>query len=1083
MTAARLVGWCMAEVQGRRRFGISDRLSLVWRYAAFALVALISAIQTVSAAAETGAIPTAKVLPDVVSIPLVRGDDIRFRRLSLSQGLSQTRVSQILQDDAGYMWFGTQHGVNRFDGHSYKVFKNDPDDGNSLSGVFIYALFKSRDGTIWVGSDQGLDGFDRTTESFRHFRVDDPNPVVIHISEDPEGSLWLSTSAGLYRLDPSTGQTRRFVHDASDAASLSSSDIKSTGFDRAGVFWVANAQGLEAFDRASGQVTMRIPLKEAVREFYFHEDRTGTLWIVHGSGNGIATYDRTKNELTRYSFYSDKKTDTNLTGVYAILETHDGTLWFATMGAGLLRFDREHNRFISYQTDPSNSESIAENRVIALNEDAEGNVWVGLHATPPNFFPIVPPTFRALKPSTPFSNAFGESLVNTILRDSRGRIWLGAGGALTIIDPATEERRFVDPQASGSPIEILSIREAPDGTIWAGSLGAGLYQMTAESAPLKTFRHDPSDPSSIASDIVTRLHFARDGTLWVATWNGLLRYDAQEDAFITYKRDPSASAEAYFSIAEQKDGLLWLGSTNGLHSFQPETGEFRQYTHDPEDASTLSNNTVNTVHIDGDGAIWVGTQNGLNRFDTGTGKFTRYYQKDGLAGSAVSCILEARDGDLWMSTNQGVSRLNRSTLQIDNYSSADGLPGNDLTGWNACYASPDGEMLFGGFSGAALVRPDALAKDAFVPPVVFTELRVEDQPIQPGTPLLPDRAISYTENLVLPYDQNSFSLQFSALSFSNPETHRYRYRLLGLDDDWHDAADGRRDVSYYSVPHGDYRLEVQASTSRGPWLDPPAGLDITVLPPWWDSWWFRTLYIATALLLLAALYRYRVQQVARHYNIRVEERVNERTRIARELHDSLLQGLHGLLFSLQAARDLLPKHVEKSMALIDTALERGDQAILDGRNAVRDLRQNVLVETDLPEALGSLQEELSSLSSGKPPSLEFFVQGRRRSIQPLVRDEIYRIAREALRNAFMHASAKSVECELHYADRQFSIRIRDDGRGMQQKLMEMGARQGHWGLPGMRERAEALGGRLELWSAPGQGTEVEIQVPAANAYS
>ena len=1025
-------------------------------------------------------VPVATVLPEIVSIPIVPGDDIRFRRLSTSQGLSQTRVAQIIQDDQGFIWFGTQHGVNRYDGREFRVFKNDPDQPGSLSGVFIYALFKDHAGTVWVGSDQGLDAFDRVTETFKPVRLAEQNPVVIHISEDPEGILWLSTSEGLYSLNPKTGEKHRFVHDPDSATGLASSDIKSTGFDRAGTFWVANGQGLDAFDRNTGRVTLRIPLREAVREFTFHEDRFGVFWIIHGSGNGVATFNRQKNELTRYSFYGDK-TGTSLTGVYAILEARDGTLWMATMGAGLLKYDRQNNRFIAYQAKSGDPESIAENRVIALLEDSEGNIWTGLHATPPNSFPGKPPQFQSLKPVTPHSNAFGESLVNAIHLDSHGRVWMGAGGALTTLDRATKERRVLDPLGKGAPIEILTIREAPDGTTWVGSLGAGLHQLDATGKTLQSFRNNPSDVAGLSSDIVTRLHFDRSGTMWASTWNGLVRFDAKTRTFTTYKSDPEASAEAYFSITEQPDGLFWLGSTTGLHSFDPKRARFRRYTHNPGDEATLSNNTVNTVHVDRDGLVWIGTQNGLNRFDPATGGFRRFYQKDGLAGSVVSCILEDGDGHLWMSTNQGVSRMNRAKQAFLNYSTADGLPGNDLTGWNACNLATDGEMFFGGFSGATSVRPDMIFESPFTPPVVLTDLKVANDRVLPTVSPL-EQSIGYTDKLTLSPNQNDFSISFAALSFSNPDTNQYRYRLLGLHGDWHTVAYNRRDVNYDSLPHGSYRFEVQAATSRGAWSDPGAGLDIVVLPPWWNSTWFKALYVTATLLVLAGLYRYRLRQVAHQFHIRSEERIGERTRIARELHDSLLQGLHGLMFSLQAIRDLLPHQPEKAMAQLDTALERGDQAINEGRNAVHDLRDTVFFDTDLAHALVSLGEELKRTSADKPPTLSVFVEGHTRPIVPLIRDEAYRIAREALRNAFQHSNASSVECEIYYGDRYFRIRIRDDGQGVGEDVLQSGTRSGHWGLPGMQERAESIGGTLEVWSAKGKGTELELRVPSATAY-
>lgn len=490
------------------------------RWAAIASLLVLVLIAAVSTPARAGDVSVATVAPQVVILPVETAADIRFRRTRLEQGLSQTRVAQIVQDDRGFLWFGTQHGLNRFDGRDYRLFKHEAGQKGSLSGVFIYALFKARDGRLWVGSDQGLDVFDPETETFGHVRVDGDNPVVNHISQDEAGILWLATVQGLYRLDPGTGQTRRFLHDAAVPDSLSSNDIKSSGLDRQGHFWVATGEGLEAFDRATGRVTLRIPLKESVREFYFHEDRAGVFWIVYGSGNGLAQYDRASNTLTRYAVQGGQAGGSGLTGIYAILEDHDGTIWLGTMGEGLLRYDRQRNAFTAYLHDPGNIETLAENRVIALFEDTQQNIWVGLHASPPNSFPAIKLPFERVVTPVADPKAVGETLVNTVYAAPDGTLWVGAGGSLGRIDRRTggTEAQVLP---GGGPVEVLTIREQPAGVLWAGTLGRGLFRLDLETGAITTYRHDDADAFSLGSDIVTRIFVDKAGTMWLATWNGL----------------------------------------------------------------------------------------------------------------------------------------------------------------------------------------------------------------------------------------------------------------------------------------------------------------------------------------------------------------------------------------------------------------------------------------------------------------------------------------------------------------------------------------------------------------------------------
>jgi signal transduction histidine kinase len=304
-----------------------------------------------------------------------------------------------------------------------------------------------------------------------------------------------------------------------------------------------------------------------------------------------------------------------------------------------------------------------------------------------------------------------------------------------------------------------------------------------------------------------------------------------------------------------------------------------------------------------------------------------------------------------------------------------------------------------------------------------------------------------------------------------------------LDRQWNEVASDQRIVSYSNLPPGRYDLHVQAAVSRGPWTEPGTMLRIHILPPWWKSWWFTTTLAAFMVLLAWAAHRYRVRRIAQQFDIRLEERVNERTRIARELHDSLLQGFQGLMFRLQAVRDLLPDRPMEAAEELEGALDRGDRAIVEGREAVSDLRAAAVIESDLEHLLTTLGDELESAGGEKAPSYRVLVQGKTRGLAPLVRDEVYRIAREAFRNAVQHARAGHIESELDFGQAAFCLRLRDDGVGIDREALASRSRGGHWGIQGMRERAAALGGSFQLWSEHGVGTEVELTIPANKAYA
>jgi signal transduction histidine kinase len=500
-------------------------------------------------------------------------------------------------------------------------------------------------------------------------------------------------------------------------------------------------------------------------------------------------------------------------------------------------------------------------------------------------------------------------------------------------------------------------------------------------------------------------------------------------------------------------------------------------------SGTLSDNRVNSVYFDRSGTMWVGTQNGLDKFDSKTGTFTVYTRRDGLPGNAVGCILEDDHGALWMSTNSGVSRFDPQRTTFKRYSTADGLPGADLTGWGACFKSAAGEMFFGGFSGATAFFPDQVTDSVYVPPIVLTNFRLSGRPVEIGGSSPLEKSINSANALTLSHRQNMFSLEFSALSYLNPATNRYRYKLEGLDSDWHEVGSEQRLVNYTTLPAGVYRFRVQGATNRGPWSEPGVTLKIEVLPPWWSTWWFRTTCAALLVLLAFAAYSYRLHEITRQFALLLEERIGERTRIARELHDTLLQSFQGLLFRLQAVHDLLPRRPTEAIQLLDSVLDRGDQAIAEGRDAVQGLRSSTVIDSDLVQRLTVLAEELAATRENQAsPTFRLLVEGRPRLLDPILQDEIYSIAREALGNAFRHAHAQNIEAEITYGDRLFNLRIRDNGCGMDTRVHDRGNSSRHWGLTGMRERAKACGGRVEVWSQEGAGTEVDLTISTSIAY-
>ena len=1057
----------------------SENRQLIW--AVLQILALSGALGWVLPGVAWG-IQLPRVAAEV-TIPVIDGRSAQFTRISAADGLSQTRVAQIVQDDQGFIWFGTQYGLDRYDGYEFKVFVHEAGRVNSLAGAFIYSLFKDRSGMLWIGCNRILDRFDPRTQTFTHYRIEaqtdgpaDLGGTVVHISQDRDGFLWLASATGLHRLDPNTGAVVHYRHTPDNPDGLSTNDITWTGEDRRGDFWVGTADGLDKFDRATGKVLLRLPVPDRVRVAFF-EDRFGKFWIYHASGAGLASYDRASNVLTPYTFYQQEPSPDALTGVMGMIEDRHGNLWVGSPGMGLLQLDRDEHRFFRYRHRPEDLQSIGEDKVIALFRDREGNIWTGLHSVGPNHFSPEKSAFEVFKHRDNDPNSLSEEFVSAILEDSRGWLWVGSDAGLNRIDRKTGKVAVTTAGIGTKPM-VIDIAEDRAGLLWFGTYGHGLYSYDPTSGRSKSYRHDPADPTSLSDDVVYRSFVDHTGNLWVGTGDGLDLFDPDRQSFQVYKLESGVRLkQGYDRIAEDENGMLWLGTVaSGLHRFDPATRRFTVYKSDPNDPTALRDDTVPAVYVASTHLVWIGTQNGLNRFDPATGKFAAYDSHDGLAGNAIDCILEDDRANLWLSTNRGVSRFNPTTGKFANYSDTDGLPGNDLTGWAACSKSRRGEIFFGGFSGAVAFFPEKLGASPDGPQVVLTDLEVSGAPATHDANGPLRQSIAYLDSITLPHETNTFSVTFAGLRYFSPESNRFRYELQGLDRNWYEVSSNKRRATYTTLPAGAYTFRVQAATARGAWNEPGTSLRVLILPAWWATWWFRAIYVTFFALAIWVAYRVRVRQLSRQLMMRMQERVDERTRIARDLHDTLLQGLVSASLQLEVADAKLSAQsgakplVERISALLRKMID-------ESRNTVRGLRVGPLSD-DLERAIALVPRDL-----GVDGTIEFrlLVEGTRRSFQPAIRDELYWIAREALANAFRHSHGSVIEVILVYARKRFRLVIRDDGCGISRTALQ-GDTADHWGLPGMKERSARIGASLSISSALGAGTEVDLTIPGYVAF-
>jgi signal transduction histidine kinase len=519
-----------------------------------------------------------------------------------------------------------------------------------------------------------------------------------------------------------------------------------------------------------------------------------------------------------------------------------------------------------------------------------------------------------------------------------------------------------------------------------------------------------------------------------------------------------------------------------LQRFDPTTGEFTSYRHDPARPG-LASDWVNTVMVDRSGTVWAGTQAGLNRLDPRTGAFTAFGEREGLSNSTVTGILEDGNDNLWLSTNNGLNKFDPRTRSARDFYRSDGISANEFNRYGTPFKSATGEMFFGSYGGLTAFFPDHIPERG-IPGLVLTDFQVNGKPVPigPDSPL--SQSISYVRSITLDHTQDMLSIGFAALAFAGQEGIRFRYRLRDVDTEWFLTDATRPFASYTNLSHGSYVFQVQVTNVAGVWRQPERELRIRVLPPWWSTWWFRASVLVGVVAVLWMVYQLRVQQLAKQFNWILQARVSERARIAREIHDTLLQSFQGLVLRFQSASNLLPARPVEAKERLDGALDQAQAAIVEGRDAVQGLRSSAFTVNDLANGIAVIGAELTSdPSAANAPAIDVEVEGATRDLNPVVREEAYRVAREALRNAFSHAQARRITVTLEFDARQFRLSVRDDGKGMDEETIRRKQGTGHFGLASMHERAANVRGQLHVHSAIGFGTEIELRVPRATAYS
>ena len=878
---------------------------------------LLIAAQFASPLRSGTAIPTPKPKLDVDQ-NFAPGSIVQFERLTIEDGLSQNAGLAIFQDSRGYLWIGSQDGLNRYDGYTFKIYKHDPDDPASISHNSILSIVEDTDGSLWFGTwGGGLNRFDPVTEAFTRYLPDPDDPAslsegtISSLKIDSAGTLWVATLNGLDRFNRETNGFDHFRNDPADRNSLGSNAISFLFEDSYKQLWVGTGAfnmegaGLSRFDPASGTFT-HYQHNESDPESLasnniasIAEAPDGTFWIATGGfslhGNGLDQFDPLTGKAKH--FVTDPEDKHSLSGndLMRLWLESDGTLWVGAWATGLNRMSlSDPGHFTRYQNDPYFSDSLSGDEVWSLFQDHTGILWIGTAHSGVNKLSANSGQFSLYRNNPAKPNSLGINTVGSFAEDKQGNIWIATwGGGLDRFDPRTGEFTHYrhDPADPNSLADDLFMAVCVDSynTVWAGTLGRGLDRLNPATGRVTHYLHDPSDPNSLADDNIAAVISDGNNGLWVGTFGGLSHYDPNTRTFTNYSNDPSNPASLshnmVVSLFIDSRNTLWVGTWGGglnqldlndpLHS-NPETATLKRYRHNPDDSSTLSEDSVWSIHESADGILWLGTQLGLNRFDPRTGNFKHYTEKSGLPNNTVLGILGDDDDNLWITTNNGLAKFDPRGETFRNFDASDGLQSNEFNS-NAYFRAHDGVMYVGGINGFNLFQPAEVQPNRVPPQVVVTGFSIFNEPA------LVD--LTGRKPIQLSYKQDFISFEFAAFDFQAPQKNQYAYKLDGFHEDWVMAGD-HRIATFTNLPGGEYVFHVKAANSDGVWNETGVAIPITVVPPVWQTWWFLTALVIGAGALLAGGFRYRLNSI-REQNVYLETQISERTSDLREANKQL----------------------------------------------------------------------------------------------------------------------------------------------------------------------------------------------------
>ncbi len=996
-------------------------------------------------------------------------EQITFNRITtenikIEKGLSQNSVFCILQDQLGYIWFGTWDGLNKYDGYNFYVYNKS----NGLSGQTINALFEDKEGIIWVGTDKGLNKFDRKTQSFTQYlnNPESPNSLIDNnitsIVEDNFENLWIGTSHGLSKFEKKTETFVNFLNYPADNRGIRSNYINKMCFDDNDYLWIATNYGLIKFDKENNRTTRfyHIPNDpESINSntiLSVYKDNSNEIYI--GTDMGLNKFDNSSKTFSNVNYCCEDSIRSDR--ITSIFEDNSGNLWIGTGENGIFIREKNKSWFSHHINKNSDIKSISNNMISCIYEDRTSTIWIGTF-NGVNMIDEDKGEFRVYRQLLPSSDNQSTNYIRSIIEDKPGVYWLATLAGINIININTGEHSLIqnDPDNNNSLAEnnLRCIIKDRNGNYWITTDHSGLDKFDKIINEFTHYTHEILDTNCISDNRTTCLIEDYLGNIWIGTSDGLNKLDPKTGKIINYFNDPQNQESICHNFIrcffEDSDKNLWIGTDGGLNKFISEKNKFISYKNDSLNPLSISDNKIFSIFEDKSGSFWIGTvYGGLNKMDRAKGEFNSYSKKEGLPHNLVYDILEDNNNNLWISTNWGLSKFNTFYQKFINYDVTDGLQGNEFN-LGASLKSSDGYLLFGGTNGLTYFVPEKIKTNLNKPPLVFTSFKIfnEEQ----------ERELFNNDTIRLNYDDNFFSFEFSALNYSSPLKNMYKYKLENYDKNWVVRDANTRFAEYTKVHPGTYVFKVKGSNNDGIWNENEIMITVIIDPPWWATWFFRISFMALLIAMIWLLINRRIKHIKSSHEVEKKVLLFEKQLFDLEQKALRLQmNPHFIFNSLNSIQSFVIAndtkkaifYLAKFSQLMRSILANSSESFIPLKEEIKALKYYMDIEKLRFEDMFDYQIEIS-----KEIDDEFF------EIPPMI---IQPYVENAIIHGLLHSKKEgfiNIDFQLHDNNSVLCI-IQDNGIGReksQQINEESGLKKKSRGMMITKQRLEIMNKQID----------------------